>query len=254
MPCHNASRYIGVAVRSVIAQTVTDWELVVIDDASTDDSIREVSQAAQGDPRIRCLRHTANCGAGIARNTGVRATSGRWIAFLDSDDEWLPNKLRRQVEYMTASDLALCCSGYAVEQGGGVVFRVDQGATLAKHDVLKNNVLCTSGVMIDRNRVPDLAFPDVRNGEDLLLWYRLLCEHGSTQLLSGVDVIHRRRRRSLSANKLSSALCVWSLYRDELHLPLSVRCYYFACYAWAGVRKHWFPELRIGRICRGTQP
>jgi glycosyltransferase involved in cell wall biosynthesis len=113
IPVHNRETLIGRAIDSVLRQTYTDFELLVVDDGSTDGTVARV-QAQTGDPRLRLLRHTTNRGAAAARNTAIMAARGEFIAFLDSDDEWLPDKLERQVACLASAppDMLMCCSGY----------------------------------------------------------------------------------------------------------------------------------------------
>ncbi len=238
MPCYNASQYVAKAIESVKQQTVTRWELIVVDDASTDGSA-EVARAAAGtDSRIRVLAMTTNGGAGVARNTGLAIAGGRWVSFLDCDDWWAPRKLERQWCFMREHKTPFTCSGYVVEDVGRVVRVVEGGQRVRQRDILINNVICTSGVMVDRTKFTRVQFDEQRSGQDLVLWYYLLAECKTAVVLGGTDVTYLRRRSSLSANKWRSAHGVWKIYRDKLTIPLPLRCFFFACYAWSGVRKH----------------
>src|SRR5690625_987453 len=112
MPMHNAERFIAQSIRSVLGQTVTDWELLIIDDASQDESRAVAEQAAAGDDRIRVLTNPGPSGAGPTRNVGIDAAAGRYIAFLDSDDMWLPTKLAKQLALFEVSGAPLVYSAY----------------------------------------------------------------------------------------------------------------------------------------------
>ncbi|MDH4229816.1 MAG: glycosyltransferase [Nitrospirota bacterium] len=117
IPAYNRAHTLGRALDSVLAQTFGDFELIVVDDASTDDTVRVAE--ATGDPRVRVLRHETNRRAAAARNTGIRAARGKYVAFLDSDDEWLPEKLHRQVAFLegAAPDMLACCTAFRMVDG-----------------------------------------------------------------------------------------------------------------------------------------
>ena len=119
MPAYRAERYIGEAVASVLAQTCPDWELLVVVDASPDESAAAAEKAAAGDPRVRILRLPANVGVAEARMAGVREAKTAWVAFLDSDDAWTPEKLERQLAFAekTGADLVFTGSGFMDEEG-----------------------------------------------------------------------------------------------------------------------------------------
>jgi glycosyltransferase involved in cell wall biosynthesis len=114
IPVYNRSAELRRAIRSVQAQSYADFELIVVDDASTDNIAGVVDDI--GDPRVRLIRKNVNQGAASARNTGIEAATGRWVAFLDSDDEWLPHKLERQIERLAGhpKGARICCSGYVI--------------------------------------------------------------------------------------------------------------------------------------------
>ena len=103
VPCYNVSKYIGAAIDSVLAQTYSNWELLITDDASTDDTVDIVSEYVERDHRIHLYRLEENCGAGMARNNSVAYAQGRYIAFLDADDWWYPNKLELQMRFMLSN-------------------------------------------------------------------------------------------------------------------------------------------------------
>jgi len=117
IPAYNRAAEIGDAIASVLAQTFADFELVVVDDVSTDGTVAAVEAIA--DPRLRLVRRETNGGPGAARNSGVAASRGAIIAFLDSDDRWLPEKLERQIGFMRERGVPVCCTGFALHRPGG---------------------------------------------------------------------------------------------------------------------------------------
>jgi len=128
VPVYNRSRTVGEALASVLRQTFADFELIVVDDGSTEDL--DAVLARFGDSRVRRLRHAHNAGTAAARNTGIRAARGSYIAFLDSDDMWLPTKLTRQLEWLryAPADTPLCCTGYTIRRAPGDPGQVRQPA------------------------------------------------------------------------------------------------------------------------------
>lgn len=120
IPTYNRSHFIKRAVHSALAQTYQDLEVIVVDDHSTDDTVKEVTDLSSGDDRVRYLHHSVNRGAQAARNTGIRAAQGQYIAFLDSDDEWLPHKLEKQVQFITRGpeELGVVYCGYRIVRAG----------------------------------------------------------------------------------------------------------------------------------------
>ena len=119
MPTYNCGAFIGETIASVQAQTHSHWELLVVDDCSTDDTAEVVAALAENDPRIHYVRLETNSGAAVARNRAMELAQGRYMAFLDSDDLWHPDKLRRQIDFMTSRGVAMSCTAYAQidEQG-----------------------------------------------------------------------------------------------------------------------------------------
>ena len=111
MPCYNAAAYIGASIESVQAQTYTNWELLIVDDCSTDDSLAVV--ARYDDPRIRVLKNEKNSGAAVSRNYALREAKGKWIAFLDSDDLWEKEKLEKQIAFMVENEYHFSYTKYS---------------------------------------------------------------------------------------------------------------------------------------------
>lgn len=240
MPAYNTERYIEAAVRSVMAQTVTDWELLVLDDCSVDSTCAIAGRLAAEDPRIRLLRGGQNSGVAAVRNWGLTQCRGAYIAFLDSDDLWHPDKLERQLRLMESTGADLCYSAYAIINGAGervgqpylVPGRVDFEA------LLRENVIGCSTVVLRRQTAGNYRFCTDFYHEDYILWLQLLRDGrkaaGCVEILADWRYIPGSR----SFNKLSSAKNRWRIYRKYLGLSIgkSIRC--FAGYAAAGLKKY----------------
>ncbi len=174
MPSYNTGRYIADTIASVQAQTYENWELIIVDDCSTDDTDRVVGPFLE-DPRIRYLHNEKNSGAALSRNRALQEARGRWVAFLDSDDLWLPEKLERQVAFMEETGCAFSCTGYR---------EIDQaGKPLGVHVSAPRRITrramgryCWPGcltVMYDQKALGLLQIADIRRHNDYAMWLKL---------------------------------------------------------------------------------
>jgi teichuronic acid biosynthesis glycosyltransferase TuaG len=253
MPCHNCEVTIGQAIGSVIAQTYTDWELVIVDDGSKDGSPALIASLAARDPRIRVITNAAATGAAAARNRGIQSTSARYTAFLDSDDVWLPNKLELQLKAMAEHDAALCCGAYDVINGENCVtgsVRPKPGALTYRGMMGNNSVGCLTAI-VDRSLTGPIRFnDDLPRSEDYQLWLSIL-----RRGLKGVCIPetlgqYRLHGKSLSSNKFSAARNRWRVYREfEKHNVLK-SAFYLTAYAVTGVMKTVF--MRRKQLFRGS--
>lgn len=246
VPVFNACRYLEETVRSVQSQSYSDWELLLVDDCSTDGSVELIQRLAASDGRIRCIRQAANGGAARARNRGVSEAGGRYIAFLDADDLWKPQKLERELEFMEKTSAAFVFSGYefADEEGRGtgkVVYVPDE---LTYRQALKNTTIFTSTVLFDTGKIKKelLEMPEIAS-EDTATWWKIL-RNGHTAC--GLDenlVLYRRSMATLSSNKLVAIQRIWNLYRRAEGLSVAYSLYNFMYYAMRAVLRRTFPKL-----------
>jgi teichuronic acid biosynthesis glycosyltransferase TuaG len=211
---YNAEVFIGQTVASVRAQTLGDWEMLVADDASTDRTAAIVEAAAAEDPRIRLIQLERNSGVAQARNAALAAARGRFIAFLDSDDLWLPQKLERQVAFMRENEAAVSYTAFRRidETGSRVGRQVPVPARLTYCQLLKNTAIATLTGMIDTARTGAIRMSEARR-DDYILWLSLLkrgfVAHGLQEDLARYRVV----RGSLSSKPKRSAAWVWDVYR-----------------------------------------
>lgn len=250
MPAYRAERYIREAVASVLSQTYQDWELLVVDDASPDESAAAAEKAAAGDPRVRILRLPANVGVAEARMAGVREAKTAWVAFLDSDDAWTPEKLERQLAFAekTGADLVFTGSGFMDEEGKRIDRILHVPEKISYRELLKQNLISCSSVLVKRELM--LRYPMRLTGsrakgrmhEDFASWLRMLRGGAKAYGIDEPMLIYRVSRGSVSGNKSKAAAMTWRVYRNiGLSLPECV--YYFCCYAvrslkkWRGLRK-----------------
>lgn len=217
MPAKDAAAFIGEAIRSVQAQTLACWELIVIDDASTDDTRARVEALAREDARIRLLALPSRQGPARARNQGIRQARGGYIAFLDSDDQWYPNKLERQIAALSQSGAALVYSHYHVRYGTALdpVRLVRCPPRLEHADLLRGDPIGCLTVTWDRQRTGTLLMPDLPMRQDWGLWLRILARgHHGIGVQEPLAAL-RLHRNSLSSNKWRAMYYNYLVLRRE---------------------------------------
>ena len=240
MPAYNAQRYLAQAIRSLQAQTFTQWELIVVDDCSGDDTAQIVSQLAQADPRIRLYRNEQNLGAAKSRNRGLELQEGEFVAFLDSDDVWRPKKLELQVDYMRQTNADLTYTAYAIlDAQGRKAFQDYLVPPEVDFDgLLKQNVIGCSTAMLRGEVAKKYRFSEEFYHEDYVLWLEMLRDGCTAAGLREVLVEYRFHEQSKAGNKTKAAAMRWQIYRDYLGLSLPKSIWYFAHYGLSGLRKY----------------
>ncbi len=236
VPVYNAEKYIAETIDSVREQTYGDWELLLVEDCSTDGTFPKLQEYMRraGDVRIRLIRQPANQGAATARNRGVREARGRYIAYLDADDLWMPEKLEREIKFMEEKQAAFAFTGYEFAdeeaQGTGKVVHVPE--TLTYREALKNTTIFTTTVMFDTAVIPKelLEMPLIKS-EDTALWWKVL---RSGYVAYGLDenlVKYRRAGKTLSSNKLEAVKRIWNLYRKAEGMGIFASAWNFCFWA-----------------------
>lgn len=235
VPVYNAEDYLVQTIESVLQQTYPHWELLLVDDCSSDNSPEIAKRYALQDSRIQYILLPRNSGAAVARNAGLEASGGRYVAYLDADDLWFPRKLERQLAFMRENNVYFSCCAYEkIDQDGTSLHKtVWMPKTMNYHQLLKNTIIQTVGVIVDTKYVdPELlVMPNVRRGQDFATWLQILRSgilfHGQPEVLA----VYRRVSTSLSANKLRAFKRTWHIYRQVEHLPLPYAAWCQVCYA-----------------------
>ncbi len=235
VPVYNAANYIENTIRMVCEQTYTEWELILVDDASTDGSAAVIENYIKTlDRSIRLIRKDTNQGAAEARNTGIDASSGRFIAFLDADDVWKSDKLEKQVAFMEKSGAAFGFHSYEFgdEKANPTGKIVHAPATLTYKKALSRTVIFTSTVMFDTEKIDMeiIHMPRVPS-EDTATWWRILKSGFTAYGLDENLTIYRRPGKSLSSNKLEAVTRIWFLYRNIANLSILESLFYFGGWA-----------------------
>ena len=240
-PLFNGEKLIETTLASVVAQDWADWELIVVDDCSTDGSAAIVRDWAGRDPRIRSHRLKSNSGAAVARNTGIRLAAGRYLCFLDSDDLWLPDKLSRQLAFMQSTGAAFSFTEYAMidEQGNTIKDRVASPPRINFRGLLSGRPIMCSSVMLDQSQVGSVEMPDIRSGQDYATWALLLRDRVPfARNVGAVLARYRKQQQSLSANKLRALRRTWRINRKILRVSWPVSVALIAVYAGRWLLKH----------------
>jgi len=238
-PSHNASEFISDSIESVLAQTYEDWEMIIVDDLSTDDSVEKIESYCNKDSRIKLIKLQKNSGAGVARNRAIKESKGDMIAFLDADDLWMPQKLEKQLAYMKLHNLAFTYSSYHVideENNNLTTFYTKPSVTY--DSLLKTcSVGCLTAVY-DVNKLGKIYMPDMKRRQDYALWLDIFKRIEYAKGLDEPLASYRVGHTSISSNKFKTALWQWKTYRDIEKLSLAKSIYYFGHYIYYGFRKY----------------
>lgn len=237
-PLFNSEQYIDQMIQSVLGQSYGQWELIIVDDCSTDSSIEQVTKFLSADKRIKLIQLESNSGAAVARNRAIEMAKGRYIAFLDSDDLWLPNKLEKQIAFMQQNQVAFSYSAYQqIDEQGNVLKVMTVPERVSYSDILKSNSIGCLTAIYDTEYFGKVDMPLIRKRQDLGLWLKLLELTPYAYGLQENLAQYRVHSNSISANKLSAAKYQWQLYREVLGFNLFKSAYYFLHYAVKGFIK-----------------
>ena len=234
MPVFNGARTLRRSVTSVLDQTFRSLELVVVDDASTDDTVRIAEELAKGDARVRIVRRERSGGPAAARNSGIAGGTGRFLAFCDADDLWLPEKLERQLDLARTSGASLLYCGYhrvsADFAGTGADF-VPEGRVvhvptqLTREGLLRRNVIGNLTAVVDLERTGPVTMPDVPGAEDYALWLSILRKGGTAAGIDEPLALYRAAQEdSHSSDRTRAVRAVWQVLRrqESLSVPSAV--------------------------------
>lgn len=215
MPAYNCEKYVVEAINSILTQTYRNWELLVLDDGSKDNTLQIIEEFSQKDSRIKALPNGKNMGVSATRNRGIELASGEWIAFLDSDDMWNSEKLEKQFEIVEkeAAEFLFTGSSYINEEGEPYkgIFEVPEKITYKK---LRNqNVISCSSVLVKKKYFENIKMEKDEMHEDYAVWLRIL-KLGVTAF--GVNeplLIYRNSRNSKSGNKMKTVKMTYKVFR-----------------------------------------
>lgn len=230
-PTYNCGKYIGETIESVINQSYKDWEMIIVDDCSKDDTQEIVEKYTEKDNRIKYIKLEQNSGAAIARNKAMELATGKYMAFLDSDDIWSKDKLEKQINFMEENNYNITCTEYEqIDEQGKKLEKIIK----VKNKVDYNGVLLTcpignSTVIYNVEKLGKFIVPNIRKRNDDALWLQMLKKE---KFIYGIDEIlmkYRIRTNSISSNKIDLVKYHWHLYRDIEKLSL-LRSIFHICF------------------------
>ena len=238
-PVYNSEKFISETIESIQSQTYRNWELLLIDDCSKDNSYEIIKNYMQNDDRIKYIKLEKNSGAAVSRNTGIKNAKGRFIAFIDSDDLWEAKKLEIQVKYMLENKLGFSFTSYRyIKEDGTRTNKIAKAPNKINYNgLLKNTIIGCSTVLIDRNIIGDFTMPLVRRGQDTATWLQLLKKEKYAYGISEALVNYRLVGNSISSNKITALKRTWTTYRNVEKLGLLKSSYVFCFYVFNAIKK-----------------
>tara|TARA_B110000879_G_scaffold141430_1_gene184097 strand:+ start:2097 stop:2846 length:750 start_codon:yes stop_codon:yes gene_type:complete len=239
IPSYNSEKFIKQCIESVIAQTYTNWEMLIVDDCSRDDSCLVIKELATQEGRIKYFLLDKNIGAAEARNVAIQQAKGKYIAFLDSDDLWELEKLEKQISFMQTEDIVFSFSTYQpMSEDGSKLYSIIHAPKIVTYSsYLKNTIIGCLTVVIDREIAGDFEMPNISSSHDMALWL-LIMKRGFDAY--GLDE-NLARYRIVSASNTSSkwrvAKDVWKIYREVEKLSFLYSGWCFLNYAFNALVK-----------------
>ena len=234
MPTYNCAKFIGKTIESVLNQTYSNWELIIVDDCSKDNTEEVVK--AFNDSRIKYNKLENNSGAAIARTEAMKIASGTYMAFLDSDDLWKKDKLEKQLKFMKENNYNFTCTAYEqINEAGEKLNKIIKTKTRADYNrILLDCPVGNSTVMYNVEKLGKFEVPNIRKRNDDCLWLQILKKEKYIYGMTEVLMEYRIRSNSISSNKFSLIKYHWQLYREIEHLSV-FRSVFHIC--WWGVIK-----------------
>lgn len=237
MPAFNSAETLSASVESVIAQSMSDWILYIIDDASTDSTSEIIRKYTVEEHRVIYIRMPYNSGVAAARNVGISAAKGKYIAFLDSDDIWLPHKLKCQVDILE-SGFNVVCSNYKtfVNDITNEIATRRFSETFGYKHMLQGNKIGNLTGMYNQRKI-NKVFQKNTGHEDYVMWLDIVKQTKMVYCIQEPLAYYRLSGKSLSANKLKTSLWQWKIYREYLRLGFFTSIYYWFCYAFNALHR-----------------
>ena len=241
LPAYNSNKYISLTIDSVLNQDYPNWELIITDDCSTDNTLKTLNQYSKTDTRIRVHKLKVNSGAAITRNHSLKYCNSNYVAFIDSDDTWNKEKLGLQLDFMQKNNYPISFTSYKlVNESGGDLKRIIRVKKKVNYDsYLKNTIIGMSTSMVNTSLTGPLQFKNIRTRQDTYLWITLLKKGFNAYGLDKVLGSYRVRNNSISSNKFKAVKQVWKLYFEFEKLGLLKSIYYLVFYIFNALKKRY---------------
>lgn len=238
IPVYNAEKFIGKTIESVLNQTYKNWEILIFNDKSKDNSLKIIKKYSEKDKRIKFVDSKENVGVVAARNKLIEIATGEFIAFLDADDYWKQNKLEKQIKFMLKNNALISCTEYTrVTEDEKEINDIIIKEIITYEDMLKNNYLGCLTVIYNANKLGKRYFKEREKNEDYVLWLEIVKE---TKIIFGLKenlAFYRVLNNSRSSNKIKAAKDRWNVYRKIERLSLFKSIYYFLQYVIRALKK-----------------
>ncbi len=241
IPSYNASNYIKYTISSVLNQTYKYFEIIIVDDCSTDNTVEEIKKIIFSDKRIRFFQLKKNLGVSYCRNFAISKAKGEYYCFLDSDDIWDKNKLELQLNFMKKNNYLFSFTSYRLIDFNNSIIKnkISVPKKINYNRLLKENSIACLTVMINRKLFKKDLFENAHH-EDYIAWLSILKEERYAYGLNTTLASYRKTKNSISANKFKSSMWVWNIYRNIEGLSLFKSFYSFIHYSVRGFLKHYF--------------
>jgi len=239
-PMFNSERFIVSTIKSVQEQTYQNWEMIIIDDGSTDGSIKLVRTYLNNDKRIQLISLEKNQGPAKARNEGIKMACGRYISFLDSDDLWHPNKLIKQIKFMKINNYNFTFTSFAKINEQGVMLSdklIDSPMQLSYSDLLKSDYIGCLTSIYNAGEIGKVYMPDIIKGQDYCCWLEILKKGSNAYYLKEQLAFYRVRTNSISSNKVFALMHQWHILRHVEDLPFFKCLCFITTYIYYGISK-----------------
>lgn len=229
--CYNSEKHISDMINSVLAQTYQNWELLLVDDCSTDKTLDIINTITSSESRIKVFQLTKNSGAAVARNKAIQEANGRFIAFLDSDDRWLSLKLEKQIAFMISNGYSLTHTAYEIIDEFGNISKkmIKPAEVLNYNDMLYANKIGCLTAIYDQHQLGKIEMPLLRKRQDYGLWLNILQSGIKAYGLSEVLAQYRQTENSMSSNKMDLIKWNWKLFREVQGLSVMKSMFYLLC-------------------------
>lgn len=239
LPAYNCEKYVSETINSVLEQTYQNFELIIINDGSTDGTVKKVKEFLKKDSRIRFFNNEKNLGVSLTRNKGISLANGEWIAFIDSDDLWEKDKLAKQIAFAkeTGAQFTFTGSSFIDENGEFYEGILQVPQTVSYRELLKQNIISCSSVLIKKNIMAQFKMEKDEAHEDYGSWLRILKTGILAYGLNEPLLVYRISKKSKSSNKIKSLIMAYRTYRFVGLNRLST-IYYLSWYVVKGIKKY----------------
>jgi len=238
-PSYKSEKFISLTIESVLNQSYQNWEMIIVDDVSPDNTNKIIEEYIKKDSRIKLIKLEKNSGPAMARNRAIEEAKGRYIAFLDADDLWNNDKLEKQIKFMEDNNLSFTYSSYnLIDENGNELGNFKTKEKIDYKGMLKTcSVGCLTAIY-DTKKLGKVYMPLIRKRQDYGLWLKILKEIDSTKGILESLATYRILKDSVSSNKIKAAQYQWKIYREVEKLNIFRSIYYFLYYTYHGIVKY----------------